>query len=250
MSAQQDHFGYKKVDTNERQSLVNEVFSSVASKYDIMNDAMSLGVHHIWKKLLISMMPNPHASLLDVAGGTGDIAFKYFEKTRQKGANPHISICDINVNMLKQAQSKAIDRNILQGIDYTCGNAEHLPFADNSFDYYTIAFGIRNVTDLSKALNEARRVLKPCGKFLCLEFSHIDNEHISKIYDYYSMNIIPQIGKLIAGNKEAYQYLVESIRKFPNKDDFAELIKEAGFSKVKYHSLNFGIATIHTAYKI
>ncbi|MFN7038284.1 MAG: bifunctional demethylmenaquinone methyltransferase/2-methoxy-6-polyprenyl-1,4-benzoquinol methylase UbiE [Alphaproteobacteria bacterium] len=242
-------FGFKKIDRNLKQSLVGEIFSSVASNYDLMNNLMSLGIHHLWKKEMIKELPLTQATLLDVAGGTGDISTLYYNKAKSKGNNPHITIYDINYNMLNVGRDKLINKNI-HNINFVCGNAEILPFKENHFEYFTIAFGIRNVTNIENALKEAYRVLKPGGKFVCLEFSHVNNELLSRIYDFYSFKVIPTIGKMVARNSDAYQYLVESIRKFPRQEEFVDMIANEGFKKAKYYNLTGGITAIFTAYKI
>jgi len=241
------HFGYKEVETTEKAKLVGGVFSSVASKYDIMNDAMSLGVHRLWKDRFIKdLNPRKGSKLLDVAGGTGDIAFRFL-KSAAEGA---VTVCDINPDMLLEGKKRAIDKNILQNIEWVCGDAEKLPMPSSSFDYYTIAFGIRNVTNIENAIAEAYRVLKPGGRFMCLEFSHVDNPLPGKIYDIFSFQIIPKIGKAVAGDEASYQYLVESIRKFPKQEEFAAMIKRAGFENVKYTDLSGGIVAIHSGWKV
>ncbi|MCE3232953.1 MAG: bifunctional demethylmenaquinone methyltransferase/2-methoxy-6-polyprenyl,4-benzoquinol methylase, partial [Rickettsiaceae bacterium] len=210
--SEKTHFGFKEVDKEEKESLVKGVFSSVASKYDIMNDVMSFGVHRIWKDKFISMLaPKDGSRLLDVAGGTGDIAFRFLKSCKGGG----VTVCDINPNMLEEGRKNAIDKNRLNGLEWLCGNAEKLPLPNSSYDYYTIAFGIRNVTDIPAALKEAHRVLKPGGRFMCLEFSKVENSLMANLYDFYSFKVIPQMGKLVANDSESYQYLVESIRKFP-----------------------------------
>jgi len=243
------NFGFKKVDYKQKKSLIEEVFSSVAPKYDIMNDLMSFGIHRLWKDEFCRQIPNLNAFVLDVASGTGDIAFRLIKEAKNRGRNLRIILSDINHEMLKNAKSKAIDSNLL-GLNYICCDAEKLPFPDNSFDYYTIAFGIRNVPKIDIALKEAYRVLKPTGKFLCLEFSKVENEYLKQFYDFYSFNIIPKIGQLVTNNMKAYQYLAESIDLFPDQDSFRNMIKAAGFAKVKYQNLTFGIAAIHSAYKL
>lgn len=245
------NFGFKKVSFENKKNLVNEVFSNVVNKYDLMNDLMSLGVHRLWKAKFCENVDELNSNILDVAGGTGDIALKLKSIARKKAKKQNeITLCDINPDMLTEARNKAIDKNFLKGINYICGDAEKLPFADNSFDYYTIAFGIRNVLRMDIALNEAYRVLKKGGKFLCLEFSQIEHKVIKQFYDFYSFNIIPKIGKLAANNEDAYKYLVESINLFPDQEKFAVMIKQAGFTRVSYQNLTFGIAAIHTGYKL
>ncbi len=240
-------FGYKEVEKTDKARLVGEVFSSVAGKYDIMNDAMSLGIHRLWKdRMLNELNPRQGSTLLDVAGGTGDIAFRFL----QKAVKGRVTVCDINPDMLINGKNRAINKNILHNIEFVCGDAEKLPMPTSSFDYYTIAFGIRNVTNIENALSEAYRVLKPGGRFLCLEFSQVDNPLFSKIYDIFSFNIIPQIGKILTGDAASYRYLVESIRKFPPQEEFAGLIRQAGFANVKYKDLSGGIVALHSGWKV
>lgn len=244
----QTNFGFKKVDYTKKQGLVNNVFSNVADKYDLMNDLMSLGLHRLWKDEFIRQIPNLNSHILDVASGSGDIALKLAKKARDRVNNISLTLSDINEEMLKQAKKKAIDLNLFQKLKFTVASAEELPFPDDSFDYYTIAFGIRNVPDINKALKEACRVLKPMGKFICLEFSKVKEGYIKDFYKFYSFNIIPSIGQMIAGNKEAYEYLVESIDLFPSQDEFRIMIKDAGFEEVGYKNLSGGIVAIHSAY--
>lgn len=243
------NFGFEKVSYANKKNLVQDIFSSVADKYDLMNDLMSLGVHRIWKDEFVRKIPNLQSNILDVASGTGDIAFRIMKRAKMLGMLPSITLSDINQDMLQVARSRAIDNNLLQGLTYICADAEKLPFADNSFDYYTIAFGIRNVPRIEAALQEAYRVLKPMGKFLCLEFSKIEYEFLKPLYDFYSFNIIPKIGQIVTDNKAAYQYLVESINLFPQQEVFKNMILEAGFNRVEYKNLTFGAAAIHSGYK-
>ncbi len=240
------HFGFKTVDENEKASLVRGVFDSVATRYDVMNDLMSAGLHRIWKNEMVNWL-NPKAGIqiLDVAGGTGDIAFRIREK-----ADCHVTICDINYQMLCEGKNRATDRNIRENIDWVCGDAESLPLPDNSVDAYTIAFGIRNVTHIDKAISEAMRVLRIGGRFMCLEFSHLPNSFLQKIYDAYSFAAIPRIGKMVTGDSESYQYLVESIRRFPKQDEFAKMISAAGFANVQYRNLSQGVVAIHSGRKV
>lgn len=241
------HFGYKDVQTSEKSSLVKGVFNSVANKYDLMNDAMSLGTHRLWKKYFIEYLnPYPGKKLLDVAGGTGDITFELLKNT----PDSQVTICDINEHMLIEGKKRAIDKGHINTIEWVCGNAESLPVPDKSFDYYTIAFGIRNVTHIDKALEEAYRVLKTGGKFCCLEFSDVNNKMIRQIYDFYSFNMIPKIGQFLAGDSDSYQYLVESIRKFPHQEQFKQMIQDAGFSNVSYTNLSNGVVAIHSGWRI
>ncbi len=241
------HFGFETIDASTKEKRVGEVFSSVASRYDLMNDVMSAGIHHAWKDTLIDVVaPSANTKLLDVAGGTGDIAFRFLKRT--PGAQ--VTVCDINADMLGEGRKRSIDKNMLHGLEWVCGNAESLPVPDMSYDYYTIAFGIRNVTHIDRALKEAYRVLKPGGKFACLEFSKVDNSLLSMIYDWYSFKAIPWIGSKVTGDAGAYQYLVESIRQFPSQERFAEMIREAGFSQVSYRNLTQGVVAIHTGWRV
>lgn len=242
-------FGFKTVEASKKKHLVEDVFNSVASKYDIMNDLMSAGIHHIWKDRLVDHITNLDGRVLDVAGGTGDIGLRIIKKGLKNGKSPHVIITDINHAMLKEGKNKAIDKNLFKNVEFINSDAEQLPFADNSFDYYTISFGIRNVTDRAKALKEAYRVLKPGGQFFCLEFSKIDKKFAS-LYDLFSFNIIPKIGGLIAGDKASYQYLVESIRQFPDQESWKGMIQDAGFANVSYDNYSAGIAALHYGYKL
>ncbi len=250
------HFGFKTVDKGSKQGLVRNVFDSVAKKYDIMNDVMSGGLHRLWKNDMIrALRPTAGAKLLDVAGGTGDIAFRFLEAAQKRERSDSIpaaevTVCDINAQMLDVGRDRAIDRGILDNIDWVCGNAECLAFPDNSFDAYTIAFGIRNVTNIDKALAEAHRVLKPGGRFLCLEFSKVDMPLLDKIYDSYSFHLLPRFGEMITGDRDSYQYLVESIRQFPPQDRFKSMIEEAGFKRVTYRNMTGGIVALHSGWKI
>lgn len=251
MSAKSDkNFGFEKVTSAKKRTLVDDVFSDVADKYDLMNDLMSFGVHRLWKDEFCRMVPNLNSKILDVAGGTGDISFRLKDIAKKQNHDSHIVVCDINPDMLKVCKNRAIDRNILTNFDIVTGDAENLPFPDNSFDYYTIAFGIRNMLSLEKALTEAYRVLKPTGKFLCLEFSKVQNDLVRPLYDFHSFNLIPKIGNYVASNQDAYKYLAESISLFPNQEDFKTLIQDAGFSNVSYKNLTFGVAAIHYGFKI
>ncbi len=248
MSDEKTFFGFKTVSSEEKTSLVKGVFSSVASKYDIMNDLMSGGMHRLWKEQFIKHIPDFSGRLLDMASGTGDIAIKFYKNAKKEEIKPRITACDASKEMLAQGRDKALDKGIAD-IEYVTSLAEKLPFEDSSFDYYTVAFGIRNFTDIKAALKEAFRVLKPGGKFLCLEFSKVESKVLEPIYDFYSMNIIPFIGKIVTKDEDSYKYLVESIRKFPDQEAFKALIEEAGFSGVKYSNLTFGTVAIHTGYK-
>lgn len=243
-----DWFGYEKIDPAAKQGKVRGVFDSVAENYDLMNDLMSGGVHRLWKNHLIRRI-RPRASdrLLDVAGGTGDIAFRYRAKA---GDDADITVCDINAEMLKVGRARAFDRGIVSGINWVEGNAEELPFEDNSFDVYTIAFGLRNVTRIDNAISEAFRVLRPGGRFFCLEFSAVENPLLAKIYDGFSFNVIPVIGDIVAHDRDSYQYLVESIRKMPPQEELAARIDIAGFDHVRYENLTGGVAAIHSGHKL
>lgn len=281
--------GFQEVPREEKQSLVGKVFSNVAPSYDVMNDLMSGGLHRLWKDRLVeSLAPFAGMRHLDVAGGTGDVAFRVFdairdaERLRDAAASPSstgsrsdhpevtpsipskgkpycpkidaevgsVVVCDINASMLKEGEKKAAARGIdLASIQWVEGNAEELPFDDNTFDSYTIAFGIRNVTDRQTALCEARRVLRPGGRFLCLEFSKVVVPGLQQLYDMYSFNVIPEIGRVVAGDAESYRYLVESIRMFPSQEEFAEMIRTAGFSAVQFENLTAGVVALHSGVK-
>lgn len=240
------HFGFETVQKSEKASRVRGVFDSVASKYDIMNDVMSAGVHRIWKDSLIdSLRPKNGERHLDVAGGTGDIAFR--AKTKAPGLD--VTVCDINAEMLTVGKGRAEDRKF-HDIDFVCGNAEVLPFPDQSMDSYTIAFGIRNVTNIDRALKDAHRVLKYGGRFFCLEFSPAVEPALKGMYDRYSFDLIPKFGKMVTGDADSYQYLVESIRRFPTPETFKSMIEDAGFSRAGYRTMSFGVVAIHYGWKI
>ncbi|MBI3447267.1 MAG: bifunctional demethylmenaquinone methyltransferase/2-methoxy-6-polyprenyl-1,4-benzoquinol methylase UbiE [Magnetospirillum sp.] len=240
------HFGFKTVAEDDKVALVRGVFDSVASKYDLMNDLMSAGVHRLWKAAFLDQLrPRPDQVLLDVGGGTGDIAFGW----RKRGGGP-VTICDINREMLAVGRDRAVDRNLLDGLTWVCGNAESLPLPDRSVDRYTIAFCLRNVTHWDQAIAEAYRVLKPGGRFMCLEFSHVIVPGLKQAYDAYSFSILPKVGGMVTGNAEAYQYLVESIRKFPPQEELAAMIEAAGFAQVSYRNLSAGIAAIHSGWRL
>ncbi|MDE3038657.1 MAG: class I SAM-dependent methyltransferase, partial [Pseudomonadota bacterium] len=224
MSRNTTSFGFKTVDEDEKPALVRGVFDAVASRYDLMNDLMSGGLHRWWKREMVAWLnPQTNWRVLDVAGGTGDIAFRILSH-----AKCHVTVCDINQQMLNEGRNRAIDRNILHDIEWLCADAESLPVPDSSFDAYSIAFGIRNVTHIDRALREAYRALKPGGRFLCLEFSRPAHDWMQKCYDAYSFNVIPKIGEWVTGNGDPYKYLVESIRKFPPQEEFATLMRDAG----------------------
>jgi demethylmenaquinone methyltransferase/2-methoxy-6-polyprenyl-1,4-benzoquinol methylase len=241
------HFGFRHVRRADKARLVRGVFDSVADRYDLMNDLMSGGVHRLWKRAMIDWLaPRDGLNVLDVAGGTGDIAFRI----RERAPGARVTVCDINARMVSVGRDRAIDRGLLGGIDWVCGDAEKLPIADGAVDAYTIAFGIRNVTDIGAALAEARRVLKPGGRFLCLEFSQVRMPLLDRLYEAYSFRVLPEIGELVAGDRDAYQYLVESIRRFPGQAAFARLIEKAGLGEVKVRNLSGGIAALHSAWRI
>ncbi len=240
-------FGYKAVAPEDKTGMVHGVFDNVAAKYDIMNDFMSGGIHRIWKDYFVRQIrPRAGMSFLDVAGGTGDIAFRI----RRKAGPTAITICDLTEKMLEVGRDRAVDRGWVNDFNWVTGNAENLPFADNTYDVYTIAFGLRNVTRIDNALAEAYRVLKPGGRFYCLEFSHVRNPLLSKAYDLYSENVIPRIGAAIAGDRESYQYLVESIRQFPKQKELKSRLESAGFTRAGYTNLSAGIACIHVGHKL
>ena len=248
LNPEKNWFGDTRVEAEDKAGMVLGVFDSVASKYDIMNDAMSFGVHRQWKSRLIRQIrPREGRKYLDVAGGTGDIAFRIYDAVNK---NAEITICDINTSMLEVGRDRAIDKGYGDNaFEWITGNAETLPFEDESFDVYTIAFGLRNVTRIDKALADAARVLKAGGKFYCLEFSHVDNPILGKIYDLYSNVLIPQMGEMIAGDRESYQYLIESIRKFPRRENLKARLLQAGFRQASYQALTHGAVCIHTATK-
>ncbi|MCC7305804.1 MAG: bifunctional demethylmenaquinone methyltransferase/2-methoxy-6-polyprenyl-1,4-benzoquinol methylase UbiE [Alphaproteobacteria bacterium] len=239
-------FGEKPVTPEEKTGLVRGVFDSVAGKYDLMNDLMSGGLHRLWKDRLVRQIrPRPSHACLDVAGGTGDIAFRI----KRKAPGAAVTVFDLNEHMLSVGRDRAADKGWAdKDFEWVTGNAESLPFPDRSFDVYTIAFGLRNVTHIDTALREAARVLRPGGRFFCLEFSRVDMPVLKQAYDFYSFNIIPRIGKKVANDEESYKYLVESIRKFPSQRKLARRMEEAGFSGIKYSGLSGGIVTIHEGF--
>jgi demethylmenaquinone methyltransferase/2-methoxy-6-polyprenyl-1,4-benzoquinol methylase len=244
---QTTHFGFETVPEAEKAKKVQGVFTSVASKYDVMNDVMSLGVHRIWKEVMMDWLaPRPSQKLLDVAGGTGDISFKFLKRA----GSGHATVLDITENMLIEGRKRAEANQVLDSLNWVVGDAMALPFADNSFDVYTISFGIRNVTRPQDALNEAFRVLRPGGRLMVLEFSQIPVPLAQKAYDFYSFNVIPRMGKLIANDRDSYQYLIESIRKFPNQETFLSMVRQAGFENANYRNLSLGIAALHSGWKI
>jgi len=269
MQDKSTHFGYQTVKESEKEGRVHEVFHNVADTYDVMNDVMSAGIHRVWKDKFMEVLgPTFNTKLVDVAGGTGDIAFRFLDYNNNKSEHlstpspqdsdedtedipsRSVTIVDINQAMLDVGKSRAEKCGRHHGIEWILGNAECLPLKDEQYDAYTIAFGIRNCTHIDKVLEDAYRVLKPGGRFLCLEFSNVDNTILRSLYDYYSFQVIPVMGEIIAKDWNSYQYLVESIRKFPKQIEFASMIEEAGFREVSYENLLFGVAAIHSGYKI
>lgn len=247
MTGKTTHFGNETIPEEEKAGRVHGVFTSVASKYDIMNDVMSAGIHRVWKDAMMDWLaPRAGQRLLDVAGGTGDIAFRFLK--RAPGASA--VVCDLTESMLVSGQQRAEAEKRAGSLDWVVGDAMALPFPDRSFDVYTISFGIRNVTRPQDALAEAFRVLRPGGRLMVLEFSQLPVDGLQKLYDLYSFNVIPAMGKAITGDRDSYRYLVESIRQFPDQDTFAAMIRDAGFDQVKYRNLSMGIAALHSGWKI
>ncbi len=241
-------FGFKSVDPAAKASLVRDVFDSVAPRYDLMNDLMSMGVHRLWKDALVDWLaPRPGLVHVDLAGGTGDVAFRIHDRIDGEG---EIAVVDINEQMIRVGRDRAYDRNAFTNLHWVVGDAMALPFADGSRDAVTIAFGIRNVTRIDRALAEAFRVLKPGGRFMCLEFSKVTLPVLERVYDTYSFRVLPQLGRLVAGDADSYRYLAESIRRFPDQDDFAALMATAGFGQVRYRNLSSGIACIHSGWRL
>lgn len=241
------HFGFETVPEAEKAGRVHGVFTSVASKYDVMNDVMSVGVHRVWKDAMMDWLaPRDGQRLLDVAGGTGDVAFRFLKRAPAASA----VVLDMTESMLIEGRKRAEAEAMSDRLDWIVGDAMALPFENNSFDVYTISFGIRNVTRIEDALGEAFRVLRPGGRLMVLEFSQLPNPAMQWAYDRYSFNVIPRMGQVIAGDSASYQYLVESIRKFPDQKRFATMIRQAGFAQVKYRNLTFGVAALHSGWKI
>jgi demethylmenaquinone methyltransferase/2-methoxy-6-polyprenyl-1,4-benzoquinol methylase len=253
MTARQDetHFGYQTVPLDEKQGRVDDVFHSVAKRYDLMNDLMSGGLHRPWKDALVTAVNPPKSSkpfaLLDLAGGTGDVAFRVIEAG---GSGTRVTVCDINAEMLTVGHERAEQRGLDDVVTFEQGNAEELPYPDRSFDCVTIAFGIRNVPRIERALSEAYRVLRIGGRFLCLEFSAVDVPGLDRLYDLYSFQVIPRVGQAVTGDREAYQYLVESIRKFPKPKVFAQMIEQAGFRRVSFTQMTGGVVALHSGWKL
>ena len=250
------HFGFQEIDEADKPGMVQGLFGSVANKYDVMNDAMSFGIHRLWKDILIDRLsPRPDMQLLDIAGGTGDIATRFL-----KAGGGNVSICDLTVNMLTEGRNKFYDSGLLDlsenggdtplPIEWVQGDAEALPFASESQDACVIAFGLRNVTHIDRALADAWRVLKPGGHFLCLEFSHLSLNILQRLYDIYSFKYLPKIGHFIANDADSYRYLAESIRRFPNQSTLQKLMQQANFVNVSYQNLSQGIVAIHSGWKI
>jgi demethylmenaquinone methyltransferase / 2-methoxy-6-polyprenyl-1,4-benzoquinol methylase len=241
------HFGFRDVAEDDKAGLVHGVFSRVASKYDVMNDLMSGGVHRLWKDAMMDWLaPRPGQRLLDVAGGTGDVAFRFLGRA----AGSTATVLDMTESMLVEGRKRADAERLVDRLDWVVGDAMALPFPDNSFDVYTISFGIRNVTRIADALSEAYRVLKPGGRLMVLEFSQIPNDLMQKAYDLYSFNVIPVMGRIVTGDRDSYQYLVESIRKFPDQEAFAAMIRKAGFDQVRYRNMTMGVAALHSGWKL
>jgi demethylmenaquinone methyltransferase/2-methoxy-6-polyprenyl-1,4-benzoquinol methylase len=241
-------FGYRDVPAGEKAGMVRAVFESVAPRYDLMNDLMSAGVHRIWKNTLVDVVHSrPGERLLDVAGGTGDIAFRLLKK---QGDQPDVTVCDINPAMLAVGRDRAVDRGLVRGLTWTTGDAENLPFPDRSFDACTIAFGLRNVTDIDKALAEAFRVLRPGGRYYCLEFSKVTSTPIRRVYDRWSARALPMLGRVVAQDAEAYRYLHESIRRFPPQRELAERMRRAGFARVSWRNMTMGVVALHSGWRV
>ena len=246
-SHKETHFGFQTVAEDDKAGLVHGVFSRVASRYDVMNDVMSVGIHRVWKNAMMDWLaPRDGQQLLDVAGGTGDIAFRFLKRAPRA----RVTVCDMTESMLVEGRKRAEAETLADRLGWVTGDAMALPFKDNSFDRYTISFGIRNVTRIPDALAEAFRVLRPGGRLMVLEFSQLPVPAMQWAYDRYSFNVIPVMGQLIANDRDSYQYLVESIRKFPDQDTFAAMIRDAGFDRVQYRNLSLGIAALHSGWKL
>jgi len=246
-------FGARRVPEEDKAPLMRALFDSVAPRYDLMNDLMSGGVHRSWKSEMVAWLkPRPGQVLLDVAGGTGDIAFRAFPRlaAAQTAPVPSIVVCDASEGMLEVGRARALDQGILTGIEWVCADAERLPVANQKIDLYTIAFGLRNVTRIDAALAEARRVLKPGGRFLCLEFASEIVPLLQPLYDLYSFHIVPLLGRIVTGDREAYAYLVESIRRFPRQNELCDMIARAGLDQVRFRNLTGGVAALHSAWRL
>ena len=247
MTDDKTHFGFKEVDTEEKQNLVGDVFRSVAGNYDVMNDAMSMGVHRLWKWFAIAQSGiGAGDKVLDLAAGSGDLSLKFADKV---GADGQVIVTDINAAMLAQGRDRLTNAGVSENVDYCLVNAQSLPFEDNTFDCISISFGLRNVTHIDVALQSMQRCLKPGGRVIVLEFSQPTNESFRKFYDSYSFNVIPKLGEVIAGDRDSYQYLVESIRQHPPQEELKQMMLDAGFDRVRYHNLTGGIVALHVAYK-
>jgi demethylmenaquinone methyltransferase/2-methoxy-6-polyprenyl-1,4-benzoquinol methylase len=245
------HFGFRDVDRDEKKGLVNQVFDSVAGKYDLMNDLMSLGTHRLWKRYMLSELGlKPGQKIIDVAGGTADIAILMAGEAAADGKGGEVTVFDINLDMMRLGRDKAVDSGFVKEIRFVQGDAEAISFVDNSFDVATIGFGIRNVTDIPKALSEMARVVRPGGKVACLEFSKPVNRAFGKLYDAYSFGVIPAIGDAVTGDRGSYVYLAESIRRFPPQEEFKRMMEEVGLYRVRYHNIFGGIAALHMGYKV
>ena len=249
--SEETHFGYEDVPLEDKQRRVDDVFHSVARRYDLMNDLMSGGLHRAWKDALVTAVNPPknerEFAVLDLAGGTGDIAFRVVDAG---GSGTRVTVCDINSEMLTVGRERAVARGLDHVVTFEEGNAEELPYPDRSFDCVTVAFGIRNVPRIERALAEAYRVLKHGGRFLCLEFSSVDIPGLEALYELYSFQVIPRIGEMVAGDREAYQYLVESIRKFPKPKAFAHMIEAAGFRRVSHTPMTGGVVALHSGWRL
>lgn len=247
MNNKTTHFGFQEVTEDDKAGMVHGVFSSVASKYDLMNDLMSGGIHRLWKDAMMNWLaPRNGQHLLDVAGGTGDIAFRFLKRAPAAQA----TVLDMTEDMLVEGQKRAEAAKLADHLDWVVGDAMALPFPDSTFDRYTISFGIRNVTRIDDALSEAFRVLKPGGRLMVLEFSQLPVPALQKAYDLYSFNVIPLMGQVVTNDRASYQYLVESIRRFPDQDTFATMIQTAGFEQVTYRNLTMGVAALHSGWKL
>jgi len=241
------HFGYAEIPAAEKGLRVQRLFEGVAGNYDLMNDLMSLGVHRLWKATLLSMLAaRPGERIVDLAGGTGDIALA----VRRREPAAEVAVVDLTPGMLARGRDRAIDGGYVAGLSWICGDAQRLPLPDRSADAYTIAFGLRNVTEPGRALAEARRVLRPGGRFFCLEFSHVVLPILDRIYDRYSFSVLPRLGELVAKDRDSYQYLVESIRRFPRQEALAATMEEAGLKRARWRNLSGGIAAIHSAWRV
>ncbi|MGH7091567.1 MAG: class I SAM-dependent methyltransferase [Stellaceae bacterium] len=241
-------FGYRRVEAAEKPHLVRRVFESVSDRYDLMNDLMSGGVHRLWKAQLVARLhPRPGPMLLDIAGGTGDIALRFLDRA---GAGARALVCDLTESMVQVGRDRALDRGRIEGLDWVVGDAEALPLADMSADAATIGFGLRNCTHIERALAEARRVLRPGGRFVCLEFSRVVLPPLARAYDLYSFLVLPRLGRIVTGDGDAYRYLVESIRRFPDQESLARAMVAAGFERVSYRNLSGGIAALHSGWRL